>query len=395
MPKIVDEFFMNNHFKYSSYSCFCEKEEHFVSPGEPTKCVLKLCTNINNPVLFSYNTKNGLNQTGNAGGLISRNILSQLLSIKNNNIDAAISFIKNYGFFFPVSTEEYDSVDADALMTIINRIKATIFLMGTITGKHEYEKMLIYTTYLLFTEPVHLTLKSFEYNPECHPFTKLIESYNNFPNMDRNQEVFDTKKFTVDDTIFPNGYKIDIDFFNAVRSGDNTLFKGVQDSNFKHIFALYTGYPTNDIATREIIDFYFHYQMDVAVFKEISCNKIVFYGQASKENFSDSLKSALLKIAKSVVGFEINQNIKKVSPQYDVETLSPSWQLNNLLEALYFSIFYMKSNTQLYRECKNPNCKKEKYFLVNATNETKQYCCPNCREAASQHRCRQRKLQNK
>ena len=63
---------------------------------------------------------------------------------------------------------------------------------------------------------------------------------------------------------------------------------------------------------------------------------------------------------------------------FNIETLSPSWKLSTFLEALYFSIFYMKPGIELYKECENPNCKHDKYFLINATITNKKYCCPAC-----------------
>ncbi len=107
------------------------------------------------------------------------------------------------------------------------------------------------------------------------------------------------------------------------------------------------------------------------------------------------MKELLLKVAKITISEEINYNLAKISPQFNVDTMTPSWKLNNLLEALYFSVFYMKPGVELYKECENPNCKHQKYFLINATVTNKKYCCPACGNAAAQRRSRQRKLEGK
>ena len=52
-----------------------------------------------------------------------------------------------------------------------------------------------------------------------------------------------------------------------------------------------------------------------------------------------------------------------------------------------------KESVELYKECENPNCKHEKYFLVPATVTNKKYCCSACANAAAQRRSRQRKMQ--
>jgi hypothetical protein len=53
----------------------------------------------------------------------------------------------------------------------------------------------------------------------------------------------------------------------------------------------------------------------------------------------------------------------------------------------------MKPGIELYKEGENPNCKHQKYFLINATVTNKKYCCPACGNAAAQRRSRQRKLE--
>lgn len=129
------------------------------------------------------------------------------------------------------------------------------------------------------------------------------------------------------------------------------------------------------------------------VFKEISAGKISYYASPKRENFTDEMKELLLKVAQITISEEINYNLTKISPQLNIETLTPSWKLNNFLEALYFSVFYMKPGIELYKECENPNCKHQKYFLINATVTNKKYCCPACGNAAAQRRSRQRKLE--
>lgn len=104
------------------------------------------------------------------------------------------------------------------------------------------------------------------------------------------------------------------------------------------------------------------------------------------------MKSALVRIAKIVVSVEINHYISTIRPTIDSKTLEPEWRLNSLLEAIYFSIFYMKPGIEIYKECQNPSCKREVYFLVNATATNKKYCCPACANAAAQRRSRERKM---
>ena len=104
------------------------------------------------------------------------------------------------------------------------------------------------------------------------------------------------------------------------------------------------------------------------------------------------MKDALVRIARIVVSEEINHYISSIHPAIDPETLEPEWKLDSLLEAIYFSVFYMKPGVEIYKECQNPSCKREVYFLVNATATNKKYCCPACANAAAQRRARERKM---
>ena len=316
------------------------------------------------------------------------NILGKLLAIPDGDIDAYIAFFTDYGFLYPVSQTDYEAVDANVLMELVNRIKATVMLMNSIAAKKNYTNILIGTTYLLYSEPIAIHLSTGEYSTCVHEFTSLVHRYSQFPNMSRNQEVFDTKKFSVADTLFPPFYQVDIEYFNQLRgsteAGNMRLFK--------NLFAMYTGLTDAREELRTVIDFFFHYQKEVGVFSDIGYRKIRYLNGKQPDNFTDEMKAALLKIANIVLSEEINYNIAGVHPRYSTLDLKPAWELDNLIQALYFSIFYMKPGVEIYKRCKNPTCKRDVYFLVNATATNKEYCCPKCANAAAQRRSRERKL---
>lgn len=383
--------FLSNMFEFDNYACSCEKDIENVAPGLSPKTTLKLYS-LNKSLHFSYAPKSGLNLTGTAGGVIERNVLGKLLAIPENVIDDHIGFFKEYGFLFPLKNDEYESVDADALIQIVNRIKATLRLMNSIAGKKDYDKILIHAAYLLYTPPVSVNLSEMEYKSCSHKFTDLLTNYINFPDLNRNQEVFDTGKYTVQDTMTGKSNPIDVAFFNAVRSGADTGLAGSKSEWFKHLFAMYTNLHTEDENLRIIIDFFYNYQVEVGIFEEIQYRKIRYFTAPDKDNFTDEMKDALLKFAHILILEEINHNITGIHPKYDSRELAPTWQVNNLLQALYFSIFYMKPGTEIYKQCSNPNCKREKFFLVEATRANKKYCTVQCSRAAASQRYRNRQL---
>lgn len=392
MKKNID-FFVNNFFEYENTPCECRKETIFSSPGESPHYNLKVCSTAGEPLHFSYAAQKGLNLSGSAGGIISENILGQLLAIPNNDVDAAMHFFEKYGFLFPVSNDVYENIDCDALLTIINRIKATVMLMGTIAGKRDYKKMLICATYLLYSDPVTIELAERGYTTYKHPFTQLLREFNIMPDLSRNQEFFDTECISIEDTVINGINKLDLQELCGMCDGTGILgVSGSRDPLFKNLFAMYSNFFMCDYNLRCIIDFYYNYQRAVGIFDKIEGTRITYYTTPRRDNFSQELKDSLLKVAQIVISEELNYHLKNISPIFNPETMAPSWKLNSLLEALYFSIFYMKPGIELYKECENPNCKHQKYFLINATVTNKKYCCQACANAAAQRRSRQRKL---
>ena len=393
MSSTISEIFLNNQFECHSYACCCDKDIKNVAPGEPPKTTLKLYADISQPLDFSYVAGDGLDQTGKNGGPITKNILGKLLAIKDGDIDAHIKFLESYGFLLPVSNEVYESVDADALMEIVNRVKATVRLMNSLAGEINYKNILIGTSYLLYTRPITLSISSGEYTTCYHPFTRFLDDYILFPEMQRNQEVFNTGKLTIKDTFTENGNALDASFINAIASSTDKTLLGSSDPDFKHLFAMYTTLHNEDEQLRRIIDFFYHYQTDVGIFREVKYKRISYYGTPARDNYSDEMKAALVDIAKTVISEEINHNIKGIHLRYDGKTLAPVWQVDNLLQALYFAIFYMNPGVEIYKRCENPNCKRQVFFLTNATKTNKRYCCDQCRIAAATQRSRLRKKQ--
>ena len=84
-----------------------------------------------------------------------------------------------------------------------------------------------------------------------------------------------------------------------------------------------------------------------------------------------------------------NYNLDGIHPVYNSETMTPSWKVDSLLCAAYFSIFYLKPDLELYRPCDNPRCGR--YFLVKTTSTRNRFCSQECCNRVTQDRYRKRK----
>ena len=384
---------MSSFFGCENLACECQKDIVNVAPGVEPHTTLKICADVRQPLKFSYMPQKGLNLSGNAGGVIHSNVLGKLLAIKDGDIDAHIQFFQQYGFLVPIGTEEYESVEAKQIMEFVNRIKATVKLMNAIAGQKNYKNIVIMTSYLLFSDPLEIPLSTGVLTSCPHVFTQYLREYNAFPDLSRNQEAFSTGRFSVADSLISGTNQVEMFFFNAVRSGAGLpAIPGSTSQPFKHLVAMYTGLNDADADLRLLIDFFYHYQLQRGIIKEASHNRLTYYSQTDNFEFSEEMKDALVRIARIVASAEINHYISTILPAIDPETLVPEWRLDSLLEAIYFSIFYMKPGVEIYKECQNPSCKKEVYFLVNATATNKKYCCPACANAAAQRRARVRKM---
>lgn len=386
--------FLINSFEYENYPCICKKETIYSSPNEAPTYVIKVCADTTvAPLKFSYSAQSGLNLSGNAGGIVDENILGKLLAIPTNDLDSTIEFIEKYGFIFPISNSEYESIESERLLYFFERIKATIRLISAIAGKKNYKNIFIYLTYLLFSDVSNISTTNNTYSTKEHSFSALLHSFSNMPDIQRNQELFDNGFISIYDSVKNEIVKIEKDELMHMVSGTTLqTLPGSTDPLFKNLFALYTNFQTNDENLRLIIDFYFNYQKAIGVINSVEPTKIKYYKRDNTE-VPDELKNAMIKVAEIVISDEINGNILGIHPSYSYGSLAPSWKLSSFLEALYLSIFYMQPGIELYKECENPSCKRNKFFLVKTTKQNKKYCCPECANAAAQRRSRQRKLE--
>lgn len=390
--KKIEEIFLNNLFECEGYACHIERDIENVAPGLPPKTTLKIYADKNRPLHYSYAPRSGLNLTGTVGSAIDKNILGKLLAIPDENIEAHIDFFETYGFLLPVSYDSYESIDAADAIELVNRIKATVFLMNSIAAQKNYKNILINIAYLLYNDPLTVSLLDGEYSSCLHEFTSLLHSYNDYPDINSDAVAYNTGKYNVFDSMLKNVNPIDIDFFNSVRSGNSNSLPGSQSTRFKHLFAMYTGMKDADPSLRLIIDFFYNFQMSRGIFNNVPFKHITYHSKLSETAFTNEMQEALINIAHSVIAAEINHNIQGIHPFYNPGGLAPTWKVNTLMQALYFSIFYMKPEVEIYKECENPNCKRDRFFLIEATRTNKKYCCQQCANAAAGQRYRSRKL---
>lgn len=396
MSEIPDLFFQNNQFQYLGCGCKCVVDTlHKDLDSEPELIFKVQAENPATELQFAYAASKGLVKLEKGTGIVEENILGKILSIDSNDTDSLMDFFNNYGFLFPVTNTSYESINARDLISIVNHIKATVQLMSEVSEakRLNYDKILMLTLYLLFSEPVEITFSDGAVYSSCeHFFQQELKKASILTDSTRQQEAQNSYQYSINDLVYPPSYSLDVSEYNEIISGYQQTPVGSNNPLYVNITKLYCDLTNADPIIRLTTDFLFHYEHDVGIIRNIDYDMgIEYYTAPNKDNFDKYLKNALLQIAKYVVGEEINAHLSGIYPEYNSLTMGPSWQINTLMDAIYFSIFYLKPELELYRKCENPSC--ENYFLVKTTFTKKKYCCEQCANAAQQrrHRLRQKK----
>lgn len=391
MPQIKENFFENILFRFDSCSCDCVTDLEHIAPGEEPIRKYKLQALPKSKLIFAYAAKKGLVRIAPNGTIEESNVLGTLMTLPNKSVKELSSFMKENGFLFPVSTGSYEEIDANILYSIMERLRMTVELMTAANEIHkDYKKILLLTINLLFAEDLTIQTSpmSHAYSTKHHFYIDLLQSANFNVSYEREQEAFNSDYYTVADTIY-GSYQLPIQEYNDIAGGYSTK-PGFNDSLFRNITALYLNLESSGIE-RKITDLLFHYFHEVGMLD--FSNGLAYYEEPNLDAFTKEMKDSFIEIARYIIGEEINANLDGIHPVYNADTMSPSWKVDNLLCALYFSIFYLKPDLELYRPCDNPNCGK--YFLIKTTSTKTRYCSTECCNRVTQARYRKKRRERK
>ncbi len=381
MSEIKENFFENNAlFKFDTYSCDMVTDVIHTSPNEEPSYNYKISANSLKPITLAYAPKQGLVRINKITGSIEEsNILGRFISLCDKPEKELIKFMNDNGFIFPVEIDNYETIKKEELLNILTRLKLTVELMSNISSiKKDYHKIVLSIINLLFYRPVEFTTDSMQstYTTHHYDYVDLLKSSGDTLSDKRKQQEFNSDVYTIEnDTIFPN-YEINIADYNDI-------ICSAIPSIFKNIMCLYVGLDSKNTIERKITDVLYH------SLKE--CKSLESFGNTknSLKNISDNFQKTIIDVAKYIIGEEINSNLNRIYPVYNMDKMTPSWKIDDLLSALYFSIFYLNSELELYRQCANPRCSK--WFLVRTTTTKKKYCSQECCNRVTQDKYRKNK----
>lgn len=401
-----------NLFTFNGRKCNC-KIETFYTPEGTEKHRLRIREISDANIRFAFMPEQGLITIDlKTGAAEKENILSELVSIKMGDIHALATFFEKYGFWLPLTDKYLESFEASDILNIHKRILYTIKILSALQQKKtDYMKLYSQICWLTLMTPTQLKSSesgdSIIYQTCVH---KFIEYMNGTipvekPEQDSHELMYgslydnpDAKIMVKDSIRAPEtliyGSSL-IEAMMAESDYDNPEYH-IEDRpilSLANLINLFRFTENINGADRFIIEYFYHMETEIGQISGINENDDLIFFKDIKDNykrhFDSLLKKATIKAAKLIVKEEIDYNLSEISPSYNIQTMSPSWKIPDLMTALFFSIFYMRSDLEVYRKCENQNCTK--YFLVSTTNSRKKYCSPGCANAMAQRMHRKRK----
>lgn len=322
------------------------------------------------------------------GTIEEPNILGSFIKLSDCPLKDIKNFIDRNGFVFPLNEKDYDAINPDRLKCIIEKMKFTVELMSATSAiEKDYDKILTLTLLLIFTNGIEIKTDAMaeSYHTFEHPFAILCKNASAIPESSDAQIIRSYDNYLVYDAVYEKDISYDFYEYQNIKSGCSS--SPAHTDFYQRMIYLHINYMKSS-KEKYMIDFFYHYLKEVGDIMDFTYEKGIQYSiTPNYNNFTSDLKNALIKVAHSVLGDEINANLSGIYPAYNPETMAPSWRVESLLSAMYFSIFYIRPDLELYRQC--PRCGT--YFLVKTTSTRKRYCSTECCNRQTQETYRRKK----
>lgn len=315
---------------------------------------IKLLRIKNENDIIEFRIRESLFRKGDEGK--DRDILMDFISINFGNVRLLEEFIDLNGFLFEIRKEEYTLFKCKDLFLVIHRMKILTELIYEL-GKSRPDYLLILknTFYLLLTPPISFKIDD-----------KVVFSTPNMSNPD-----FDIYGLTSTEPFYE--FNSEYEFREDVIYWDSYYTKGQLNNHLT-----YTNYYENP-----------NYQIDflASVYDYLEYIDLKGTAVLNIEEVPFKYEPTILDAARDIVKKEMDLQLSKITPTYNAHKLEASWDIPDLITALYFSILFLSPKFQLIKKCKKPDCPN--FFTVTKSNNRKIYCTRDCANAMSQRNYRE------
>lgn len=390
---------MNNFVseKYTMHSCKCEcfvDTTH--NPDGSVHTTLRIRALPAMPLLFAYMPQEGLVRINRETGAIeSKNLLGELMGIRDGDKEGIMQFFRENGFLFPITADGLESFSFEDIFFILRRVRETLNVMSLLhEPRVQYKKIMSTICWLTLSRRViirSLDEDREEFKTCLHSYMKYLESQKGGLYDSLSFDPYTSNDIVVPDTIYPPETSI------SISDLENASLVGVKKENDSGLSRYRTAIlflnEHGEVPTdRMLIDYFYHLTSEVGNIVAVQEEKAEVTFDCGDEEVSARLNSQLRKasidVAKITIKDELDYAINAIFPSYDVDAMTGAWVIPDLYSALLFSIFYMRPDLELYRKCENPNCGC--YFLVSTTNSRRKYCSVECSNAMQQRKHRQK-----
>lgn len=391
-----------NMFNYENPRCDCKVTTNYTDDGvEYHSIQLKTIEGLHK---YAYAPIEGLVMIDSKTGAIidKYKVVEDFLNIDLTKADKIKEYINTYGFIMPLPADgKYRIFNHFDIGNLIKRFRVLVKLMAAIEDDViDYDNILKLTSYLLFAIPRKFTTNG---NKEelcscVHAFTHYWYNIENLPNRTGNlvncytNDPYDDY-YPIPDSFTKHEEHLgvidyheaaeDIDFYYA---SSTSIFKAKITKLYRDAFD-----ENMDVRGRYAIDYLYHLINIGTKIEDVLEDGILHTEKklCSNDKFDDTFKSQLILIAQNTIKEEFDFELYGIHPTYNIDTMSPDWEISSFFTALYFALFYTRPNYEVYRKCANPNCGR--LFKVKTTNSRKQYHDVACQNAAAQMRHRKSK----
>lgn len=346
----------------------------------------------------------------NKTGSVDQNKLpmDDFLSLKLDKVDELKNYIEKYGFFSTIPEKQYASISFEELKPILKRLQVLVQMISEVSSKEvNYNNLMSWVLKLLLAKPMSVNTTSEidgRLDTAIHPFTDLWFSYHEIQprkkpieslspdeidSYDTDIDVIDSFTGKTEKWDLDKQSKLDYDLMDERIKKDGNI-QGKVAIVLKYI---YLNCPPIHKNGRKVLDFLYHFSEDISpIYSTGDIDTIKVSNSVDlnmKKEFTEQYKNALMEITKDIIKGELDIQLQSVHPAYDRETMSANWTIENMFAAMYFSLFYMRPEYEIYRACANPNCNR--LFKVKTTNDRRRYHDHACQNAAAQMRHRKKK----
>lgn len=412
---------IDGYFTYTNFSCSCHYIDDIDDNGDSI-AYFKIKRDAATSIRYIYTGYQDSDSLSGLAKIVSlpasqsyKYIVQDILSMDLHDARQLTSFIETYGFLYPLSSDKYEKIKLGPLYAVLSRFKILASLIAESNSEQkDFFKLYALTMLLQFSPPItikgdvmtsgiHTAYKY--YYPE--PGKELLSDNPN-ENMERHISVHFEDEILTEDSItqeietitkeeylsFMRSSSPEIVSPYASLSAKNELHSEPPESiyenpapSIRNLAKAYCYAREDKETVRPLLDLMWHMRDCEHQIVSISTpgyicvnngsfNRYYHFESLPPLDFPSKYEDILLRIVRQTITDELNYYMKGIHPTLNSDSLTTSWEIPDLLTALYYSLFFDLYNHQIYRVCLHPKCNNA--FKVFSTNSRKRFCSKKC-----------------